>query len=142
MMVVKADRCSGKTQLLCTLAAKLAEQNYKVCIVFSCKHLVQSGLQRVANLLPGAQSTDNRVRLLWGGGWVHCGKKCMKSESMGGIFIREFLHVEEQCSVANSTLINHFSMLNKVHLIHCHWNCRAQFLLGYIKLAEYFGSVG
>jgi hypothetical protein len=75
MMVVKADRCSGKTQLLCTLAAKLAEQNCKVCIVFSCKHLVQSGLQRVANLLPGAQSTDDRVRLLWGGGWVHCGKK-------------------------------------------------------------------
>jgi hypothetical protein len=48
--------------------------NYKLCIVFSCKHLVLSGLQRVANLLPGAQSTDDRVRLLGGGGWVHCGK--------------------------------------------------------------------
>jgi hypothetical protein len=74
VMVVKADRCSGKTQLLCTLAAKLAEQNYKVCIVFSCKHLALSGMQRVANLLPGARSIDNRVWLLGGGRWVHCGK--------------------------------------------------------------------
>jgi hypothetical protein len=40
---------------------------------------------------------------------------------MGGIFIREYLHVEEQCSVANSTLINHVLMLNKVSLIQSSW---------------------
>ena len=74
-MVVKANRQSGKTQLLCTLAAKLAVQHYKVCIVFSCKHQALSGMQRVAQLLPDAESIDNRVRPLEGGGWVHCGKK-------------------------------------------------------------------
>jgi hypothetical protein len=76
MMVVKADRCSGKTQLLCTLAAKLAMQNHKVCIVFSSKHLALSAMERVAKLMPGAhKSTDNRrVHPSFGGGWVHCGK--------------------------------------------------------------------
>jgi hypothetical protein len=37
----------------------------------------------------------------------------MNSESMGGILIREFLHAEEQCSVENSTLIIHFSLLKQ-----------------------------
>lgn len=75
-MVVKADRCSGKTQLLCTLAAQLATQNYKVCIVFSSKHLALGAMERVAKLLPGAHtSTDNRrIHPSFGGGWVHCGK--------------------------------------------------------------------
>jgi hypothetical protein len=37
--IVKADGLSGKTQMLCMLAAIIALQRYKVCIVFSCKHL-------------------------------------------------------------------------------------------------------
>jgi hypothetical protein len=38
---------------------------------------------------------------------------------MGGIFIHEFLHVEEFYSVANSTFIIYYSMMNKVGLVHC-----------------------
>jgi hypothetical protein len=75
-MLVKANRCSGKTQLLCTLAARLAIQNhYKVCIVFSCEHLALNAMARVAQLLPDAQTTNNRVHPSFGGGWVHCGKQ-------------------------------------------------------------------
>jgi hypothetical protein len=37
---------------------------------------------------------------------------------MGGIFIGEFLHVEELFSVANSMLKIHFSMIKKVGLKH------------------------
>jgi hypothetical protein len=35
LVIVEADRLSGKTQMLCTLATKMALQTYKVCIVFS-----------------------------------------------------------------------------------------------------------
>jgi hypothetical protein len=38
----------------------------------------------------------------------------METESMEGIFIGEFLHVEELYSVENFTLIIHFSMLKNV----------------------------
>jgi hypothetical protein len=77
-MVVKANRRSGKTELLCTLAAKLAVQHYKVCIVFSCKHLALSAMERVAQLLPEAQITDGRVHPSFGCGWVHCGKQVVE----------------------------------------------------------------
>lgn len=73
-MIVKANRCSGKTELLCMLAAKLALESYKVCIVFSCKHLVVSSMEQIVKLMPNAQCKDNRVNASFGGGWVHCGK--------------------------------------------------------------------
>jgi hypothetical protein len=45
----------------------------------------------------------------------------MKSESMGGIFIRRFFDVGEYFSVENFTLICYFSMLNEIHLICSSW---------------------
>jgi hypothetical protein len=45
----------------------------------------------------------------------------MKSESMGGIFVRKLFDVGEYFSAANSTLISYFSMLNKIGLIGSSW---------------------
>ena len=73
LVIVKADRLSGKTEMLCTLASKLALQSYKVCIVFSSKHLALSGMQRVISLLPNAKIIGNQIHHV-GGGWVNCGK--------------------------------------------------------------------
>ena len=71
-MVVKANRCTGKTQLACALAAKLAE-THRVCIVTSSRNEAQSCLQRVANLLPGSDTAGDCIH--FGNGWVKCAKK-------------------------------------------------------------------
>jgi hypothetical protein len=76
-MVVKAKRRTGKTRLVCTLAAKLAE-THRVCIVTSSRHEVLSCLQEVAHLLPGSRTVGDCIH--FGNGWVRCVKRTVDAD--------------------------------------------------------------
>jgi hypothetical protein len=76
-IVVKANRRTGKTHLVCTLAAKLAE-THRVCIVTSCRHEVLSCLQEVANMLPGSHTVGDCIH--FGNGWVRCVKQTVDAD--------------------------------------------------------------
>ena len=76
-MVVKANRNTGKTHLVCTLAAKLAE-THRVCIVTSCRHEILYCLQEVANMLPGSHTVGDCIH--FGNGWVRCVKRVVDAD--------------------------------------------------------------
>lgn len=76
-MVVKAKRRTGKTRLVCMLAAKLAE-THRVCIVTSSRHEVLSCLQEVANMLPGSRTVGDCI--YFGNGWVRCVKQTVDAD--------------------------------------------------------------
>lgn len=76
-MVVKANRQSGKTQLVWMLAAKLVP-THRVCIVSSCRREAKFCLQEVANLLPGSEIAGDCVK--FGSGWVHSGVKVVDAD--------------------------------------------------------------
>ena len=79
-MVVKAKRCTGKTRLVCTLAATLAE-THRVCIVTSSRHEALSCLQEVANLLPGSHTVGDCIHVGNGpNGWVRCVKLAVDAD--------------------------------------------------------------
>jgi hypothetical protein len=76
-MVIKAKRRTGKTRLVCTLAAKLA-QTHRVCLVTSSRHEVLSCLQEVASMLPGSHATGDCIH--FGNGWVRCVKQAVDAD--------------------------------------------------------------
>ena len=77
--IIKANRLSGKTQLVCGLAAKLAP-THRVCIVSSCRRAGRECLITVASMLPGSQIVGDRV--MFGNGWVQCGTTFVDADSI------------------------------------------------------------
>ena len=78
-LIINANRLSGKTQLLCGLAAKLAP-THRVCIVSLCRRAGRECLAIVASLLPGSQIVGDRV--VFGNGWVQCGTTVVGADSI------------------------------------------------------------
>ena len=73
-LIVKASRRSGKTQLVCALAASLAP-THRVCILTSCKADARRCARKVATLLPGCIAEGEYAVLSATGGWVECGTR-------------------------------------------------------------------
>ena len=73
-LIVKAGRRSGKTQLVCALAASLAP-THRVCILTSCKADARRCARKVVALLPGCIAEGEYTVLSATGGWVECGSR-------------------------------------------------------------------
>ena len=74
-LLVHAPRRSGKTGLVCALAAEHLEAGDRVCVVVTCKRLVQTLTRRIAELCRQnglAIAAETPDRIAYGDGWVRC----------------------------------------------------------------------
>lgn len=76
-LAVKANRRSGKTSIVCFLAATLAPMR-RVCIVSTSKFTAMVCARNVAALLPDSEIVGDQIRI--GDGWVHCGTKVVDAD--------------------------------------------------------------